>query len=132
MTISSTSRRSDRATTADDAEALAAVIRTGIVGGEYAPNQRLVEAELAVALGASRAAVRGALLVLANEGLVERNRYRGARVRVVSVAEAVEITEVRMVIEAMCARKAADDAGRRGRGGTRRGRPAHAPHRRDG
>ena len=111
MTISNTTRRSDRATTADDAEALAAVIRTGIVRGEYAPNQRLVEAELAVALGASRAAVRGALLVLASEGLVERNRYRGARVRVVSVAEAVEITEVRMVIEALCARKAAAQLG---------------------
>lgn len=110
MTISATSPGKDNPTS-DDAEAVAAAVRASIVSGEYAPNQRLVEAELALTRGASRTAVRGALLVLANEGLVERSRYRGARVRVVSVAEAVEITEVRMVVEALCARRAAARAG---------------------
>ena len=33
---------------------------------------------------------------------------RGARVRAVSLAEAIEITEVRMVLEGLCAAKAAD------------------------
>lgn len=108
MTISGTTKRMHRSTTGDDAEALASMIRARIIAGEYGPDQRLVESELATALGASRAAVRGALLVLANEGLVGRNRYRGARVRVVSVAEAVEITEVRMVVEGLCARRAAE------------------------
>lgn len=107
MTINGSPQSAHRATSGDDAEALASVIRARIIAGEYGPDQRLVESELAVSLGASRAAVRGALLVLANEGLVGRNRYRGARVRVVSVAEAVEITEVRMVVEGLCARKAA-------------------------
>jgi DNA-binding GntR family transcriptional regulator len=91
----------------DDADVLATQIRARIIGGEFAPNQRLVEADLADGLGASRAAVRDALLMLTNEGLVERSRYRGARVRAVSVEEAVEITEVRMVVEALCARRAA-------------------------
>ena len=46
----------------------------------------------------------------ANEGVVERSRYHGARVRAVSPDEAIEITEVRMVIEGLCARRAADVA----------------------
>jgi DNA-binding GntR family transcriptional regulator len=94
-------------TAADATDAIASAIRAGIVRGDLAPNQRLVEVELAVTYRASRAAARGALLLLASEGLVERNRFRGARVRDVSLDEAIEITEVRMAIEALCARKAA-------------------------
>lgn len=88
---------------ADVAEA----IRRGILDGDLAPRQRLVEAELCESLGASRGAVRGALIDLAHEGLVERIANRGARVRVVSIEEAVQITEVRMAIEGLCAAKAA-------------------------
>ena len=90
-----------------DPDALATAIRSRIIAGEFAPNQRLVEADLADSFGASRADVRGALLALANEGLVERSRYRGARVRAISRSEAIEITEVRMVVEGLCARRAA-------------------------
>lgn len=82
-------------------------IREVITSGEFAPNQRLVELELAEQFGASRAAVRNALLHLASEGLVERIQNRGARVRAVSLAEAVEITEVRMALEGICAARAA-------------------------
>lgn len=83
-------------------------IRDAIVRGEFVPNQRLVEADLSARFGASRAGVRSALLELANEGLVERVQNRGARVRAVSLAEAVEISEVRMVLEGLCAAKAAE------------------------
>lgn len=83
-------------------------IREAIVRGEFVPNQRLVEADLSTQFGVSRAAVRSALLELTNEGLVERMQNRGARVRAVSLAEAVEITEVRMVLEGLCAAKTAD------------------------
>ena len=38
---------------------------------------------------------------------MERSRYRGARVRAISRSEAIEITEVRMVVEGLCARRAA-------------------------
>ncbi|WP_327699725.1 GntR family transcriptional regulator [Streptomyces sp. NBC_00459] len=82
-------------------------IRGAIVSGEYVPDQRLVEADLAERFAAGRAAVRSALIQLGNEGLVERIPNRGARVRAVSLAEAIEITEVRMVIEGLCAAKAA-------------------------
>jgi DNA-binding GntR family transcriptional regulator len=82
-------------------------IRAAIVQGEFSPNQRLVEADLSEQFGASRAAVRAALLQLAGEGLVERVQNRGARVRAVSLEEAIEITEVRMALEGLCAAKAA-------------------------
>ena len=38
---------------------------------------------------------------------MERVQNRGARVRAVSLTEAIEITEVRMVLEGLCAAKAA-------------------------
>jgi DNA-binding GntR family transcriptional regulator len=83
-------------------------IRDAILGGEFVPNQRLVEADLSERFAASRAAVRSALLELAHEGLIERVQNRGARVRAVSLEEAIEICEVRMVIEGLCAAKAAE------------------------
>jgi DNA-binding GntR family transcriptional regulator len=86
------------------------LVRTAIHEGEFAPNQRLVEADLSVQFGASRAAVRTALVQLAAEGLVERVQNRGARVRAVSLDEAIEISEVRMVVEGLCAGKAAERA----------------------
>ena len=83
------------------------LIRDAIVRGEYSPNQRLVEADLSVEFSASRATVRTALLELAGEGLIERLPNRGSRVRSVSLAEAIEILEVRMRVEGLCAAKTA-------------------------
>tara|TARA_R110002020_G_scaffold189304_3_gene388251 strand:- start:425 stop:1084 length:660 start_codon:yes stop_codon:yes gene_type:complete len=83
-------------------------IREAILGGEFAPHQRLIEADISERFVATRAAVRTALLNLTGEGLVERLPNRGARVRAISVDEAVEIVEVRMGLEALCARKAAE------------------------
>jgi DNA-binding GntR family transcriptional regulator len=77
------------------------------VSGEYAPNQRLIEADLSASYGASRASVRTALLELSAEGLVDRLPNRGSRVRAIPLAEAIEILEVRMGLEGLCAAKAA-------------------------
>jgi DNA-binding GntR family transcriptional regulator len=74
-----------------------------------APGQRLVEEELAEAFGVTRASLRAALMDLTAEGLAERIPNRGARVRVVSVAEAIQITECRIALEALCAAKAASN-----------------------
>lgn len=82
-------------------------IREAILDGQFAPNQRLIEADLSESYEASRAAVRIALMNLAAEGLVERLPNRGARVRAISVEEAIEIVEVRVGLESLCARKAA-------------------------
>ena len=85
-------------------------LRAAIHNGEVVPGQRLVEPELAEAFDVTRASVRAALIDLAAEGLVERIPHRGARVRVVSTEEAVAITECRMVLEGLCAAKAAENA----------------------
>ncbi|WP_369031076.1 MULTISPECIES: GntR family transcriptional regulator [Streptomyces] len=82
-------------------------LRQAILRGDMAPAQRLVENELAEQFGVTRASVRAALIELESEGLVERIRNRGSRVRVVTVEEAVAITECRMVLEGLCAAKAA-------------------------
>src|SRR5882757_9457229 len=95
--------------TAGKEQALEA-LRRAIRAGDMAPGQRLVEAELAELLGVTRAGVRAALLDLTAEGLVERIPNRGARVRSVSLAEAVQITECRMMLEGLCAAKAAEHA----------------------
>jgi DNA-binding GntR family transcriptional regulator len=83
-------------------------LREAITRGDMAPGQRLVEAELAALFGVTRNGVRLAIDALTGEGLVERIPNRGARVRRVSVAEAIEITECRMVLEGLIARKAAE------------------------
>ena len=88
--------------------AAATALRKAITEGDMAPGQRLVEPELAEMFGVTRASVRAALIELTSEGLVERTRNRGARVRVVTVEEAVAITECRMVLEGLCAAKAAE------------------------
>jgi DNA-binding GntR family transcriptional regulator len=82
-------------------------IRRAILAGDYAPGQRLIEAELCEEFGASRFMVRVALQELTNDGLIEMQRNKGARVRSVPVEEALEIVEVRMALEAMSAARAA-------------------------
>src|ERR671936_1629824 len=82
-------------------------LREAIVPGELASNQRLIEAEMSTAFSLPRAAVRTALVRLEHEGLVEREPHRGARVRLVSEQEAVEILQARAALEGLCASQAA-------------------------
>jgi DNA-binding GntR family transcriptional regulator len=90
--------------TADDAYLR---LRNLIYGGELLPNEHLVEADLAERLQVSRAIVRTALLRLGQDGVVTLTPHRGARVRVVTDAEAVEILQARAVLEALTASEAA-------------------------
>lgn len=85
-------------------------LRAAIVNGELLPGERLIEEELSARLGLGRAAVRMALVRLEHDGLVQRERHRGARVRRVSEAEAIEILEARAALEGLAARHAALDA----------------------
>jgi DNA-binding GntR family transcriptional regulator len=85
-------------------------LREAIVAGRLEPNERLVESDLARSLGVSRTLVRTALARLEQEGLVEHERNRGARVRLVSKREAVEIIEARAVLEGLAVRAAAQRA----------------------
>ena len=85
-------------------------LRESIVSGQFHPNERLVEASIAQKLGAGRTAVRAALVRLDQEGLVVLEPNRGARVRLITEAEALEIEEVRATLEGMLTRRAATRA----------------------
>jgi len=85
-------------------------LREAIIAGRFVPNERLVEANLSKVLGAGRTAVRAALVRLDQEGLVKREHNRGARVRLVSDDEALQIEEVRAALERLLARQAAAKA----------------------
>jgi DNA-binding GntR family transcriptional regulator len=86
------------------------LLRAEILSGALQPSERLVEADLTARFGVGRAAIRTALARLAQEGLVEHERNRGARVRLVDEHEAAEILEARMVLEGLAARHAAANA----------------------
>ena len=83
-------------------------VRDAILRGEMSPGQRLVEAELMEMFGATRGSVRSAIEDLSGEGLVERIPNRGARVRRVSLEEAIAILECRGVLEGLIASRAAE------------------------
>lgn len=87
--------------------AVAELLREDIRVGRFHPRERLVEADLAEVYGVKRSAVRAALLELAAEGVVERTPNRGARVRAITIDEAIQITETRLSLQALVAGKAA-------------------------
>lgn len=82
-------------------------LHRAIVTGAFSPGERLVEEELAERFSYSRGAVRSALVRLDHDGLVVRERNRGARVRRVTLEEAIEILEARSVLESLAAGYAA-------------------------
>jgi len=86
---------------------IAEYIRRAIVAGELAPNERLVEQDLAKDLNTNRAAIRAALAHLEHQRLLVREPNRGVRVRTYTAEEAVEILEARAALEGLVARCAA-------------------------
>jgi DNA-binding GntR family transcriptional regulator len=92
----------------DPRAAVVEEVRAAILQGEYAPNQRLIETDLCERFSTSRFLARAALQELSAQGLVEFERNRGARVREISLDEAIEITQVRKLLEGFEAARAAD------------------------
>jgi len=68
--------------------------------GELRPGDKLTEAALAERLGVSRGPVREAFRVLEEAGLVQLEKNRGVYVRQVPLGEALEIFDLRAMIEA--------------------------------
>ena len=83
------------------------MIKAAIWDGTLEPGVQLVEAQLAEWCGVSRTPVREALTRLQHDGLVERNE-RGLVVRERSPEEILDIYEIRVVLEGMAARLAAE------------------------
>lgn len=74
-------------------------LRTSILSGELAPDERLVETQLAQQLAVSRTPIREALRQLQREGLVTMDTSGGLRVISISVADAVHLYDCRIALE---------------------------------
>ncbi len=91
-------------------DSIADDLRGDIVAGVFPAGDRLIESQLCERYSCGRAVARAALLQMESEGLVERQPNRGATVRRISVAEAIEITEARAALEGLIAARAARHA----------------------
>ncbi|GAA4842787.1 GntR family transcriptional regulator [Luteimicrobium xylanilyticum] len=90
------------------ARAVYDVLRTEIIDGTLAPDERLSEPVLAARLGVSRTPVREALRRLEAETLVVEQPTGGVRVAPLDVADARQVYEVRARLEGLLARRAAE------------------------
>lgn len=74
-------------------------LRDAILSGQLAPGQKIVEEQLCADLGISRAPLREALRLLAQQGLVEHLPRRGSRVTEWSPSDILQLFELRHVLE---------------------------------
>lgn len=84
------------------------ILRDKLRTGTLVPGQRLVEADLVQAIGATRTKLREALRGLEFEGLVELQEFRGAVVRRISKSDAFQMWQLREAIEGLAAKICAE------------------------
>lgn len=84
-------------------------LRTALLEGRFAPDEKLNEASLSTMLAVSRTPVRSALHGLAAEGLLDYVPNRGYSVRGVDIDSLGSIFDVRGVLEGLAARSAAQN-----------------------
>ena len=84
-------------------------IENMIILGVFQPRERLVEADLAERLDVSRAWIRDALKILETKGLVKMEPYKGAMVADLTQEEVNEIFLVRVTLERLCNKLAAEN-----------------------
>jgi len=83
-------------------------IQSDILDGKYSPGDSLVETKLSEELGVSRTPVREAMRQLELEGLVQSIPNKGTLVKGVSPQDIKDIYTIRMRIEGLAARWAAE------------------------
>lgn len=91
--------RLPKATAPSLAEATASILRNAILNGSLQPGSRLSEPEMSSMMGISRAPLREALRILADEQLVIISPFRGARVVSVTPQDYLELLAVRGLLE---------------------------------
>ena len=91
---------------------LVAQVRESILGeitaGQLAPGERIIQEQIAQALGVSRQPVQQALLLLRNEGALRDAPGRGLIVAPLLADEVQHMYDMRAVIEGLAARLAAE------------------------
>ena len=89
------------------------VVRGKIIDGEFAPGDRITEAEIAETASVSRTPVREALHRLEAEGLIRFVANQGAFVSSCGTTEAEDIFQMRAMLESyaarLCAERASDE-----------------------
>jgi phosphonate utilization transcriptional regulator len=83
-------------------------IERRILSGELAPGAKLIEAALAESLGVSRGPVREAFRMLEQAGLVRQEKNRGVFVRDIAFDEAMEIYDLRAMMDEAVGRRLAE------------------------
>ncbi|MFR8519336.1 MAG: GntR family transcriptional regulator [Emergencia timonensis] len=83
-----------------------AEIRNGIIDGEYSARDFLSEAQVAKKYGVSKAPVKEALHILADQGYLISYPRRGYMINTYSDEELDKIQEIRKTLEALCVRLA--------------------------
>jgi DNA-binding GntR family transcriptional regulator len=89
-------------------EVVLQALRRALLTGDLPAGTRLVQADIAAQLGVSNTPVREAIRELAAEGLVRFVRYKGAVVHKPSLAEIQELYELRLLLEPVAIRNAAE------------------------
>lgn len=84
-------------------------IRNLILTGDFQPGDRILEDAIAERLGVSRNPVREAIRALEATGLIEVKARRGAYVSRLEPSEAHQLLELRSIIEAFAAERAAQN-----------------------
>ena len=79
-----------------------------IASGQLAPGERIIQEQIAQALGVSRQPVQQALMLLRNQGVLQDAPGRGLIVSPIDVDYVQHIYDMRAVIEGLAARRAAE------------------------
>lgn len=79
-------------------------LRVRIQNSELSPGEWLREARLCGEFGVGRSIVRRALRILAEDGLIELEEHRGARVSTTTAEEVFDLYEIRAALYGMAAR----------------------------
>jgi DNA-binding GntR family transcriptional regulator len=85
-------------------------LRSAILSGELKPGQTLVETELALQLGVSRAPLREAIQILNSEGFVATVPYHGTTVKKLTKTDIEELYSFRSVLESFAIQRILEQA----------------------
>lgn len=83
-------------------------LKQRILRWEYLPGQRITEEEVCNEFGLSRSPVREALRTLVENGLMDKEHYRGYKVKDLDFQQLHELYEVRIALELFAVARAAE------------------------